>query len=98
MEPVEPARDLGEVWQYGEENLVEGGGVEQTVADGEQMEKEMEETGEEQVGFERLGDGDVEEGEDEGEVFEEEEDGNLFEESDREREGAKSCLGMIWPG
>ena len=44
----------GEVWQYGEENLVErveGGEVEQTVA-GAQMEKE--ETGEEQVGLEVL--------------------------------------------
>ena len=30
---------------------MERGGVEQTVADGEQMEKEMEETGEEQVGL-----------------------------------------------
>ena len=85
--------NLGEVWQYGEENLVERiepGGVEQTVA-GEQMEKVMEETGEEQVGLEALW-----EGEEEGEMFEEE-DGDLFEE-DREREGAKSCLGMIWPG
>ena len=45
--------NLGEVWQYGEENLVErveGGEVEQTVA-GAQMEKE--ETGE-QVGLEVL--------------------------------------------
>ena len=38
----------------------------------------------------------AEEGEEEGEMFEEEE-GDLFEE-DGERDGAKSCLGMMWPG
>ena len=39
----------------------------------------------------------AEEGEEQGEVFEEEEDGDLVE-VDRERDGAKSCLGMMWPG
>ena len=45
--------NLVEVWQYGEENLVERVEGGEVVA-GAQMEKEMEETGEEQVGLVRL--------------------------------------------